>query len=220
MAKQILVWPCSADLAYHSILETFVTSQVPDEPRSLYADECTPIADKAECMAHVDFERALQVGDQTLQVQLKLIVVLDINDESLCAIMDRSRGALNVHYASVDAIVILALPGEENAACLAVTSWMIAKQLNSCPTYIVCVDDPSLAIGKHFQKTVIAAFANYGKDWHLKSISKNPSVEETETLFQQILGPNTNAAAAAAASASPGRASSQKQGRRGGCVLL
>jgi hypothetical protein len=124
--KHILVWPCSEDLKYHAILDTFINSAVPSEARNIYPSECIPDPSgpaDAEQAGSAIFERIMTVQGKSTTVRINFIAVLDksIQDEGQKALMDRNRGAVSVSSATVDAILLLALPGETNEACLVCT---------------------------------------------------------------------------------------------------
>lgn len=248
--KSVLVWPWSQNLTYHSLLDTFVNSCVPSEPRCLFPDSCSPDPNNTELQPDpsLPLSKNLSVGGQNLNVSLTVITSTGMEktyDDHIKARVDRSRLGLNLSYATCDRIVVMVMPDEPediSLVCLwlcshfinfkSFTTFVIAKQLQTVPTYFVCIDDPTFRIGKSVQKTVctplstslppqcMAALANYGKDWSFKTISSTASVAEVEQLFSQIIA--DSAAPKPAASTGPSAGAKKTGGRRGGggCTLL
>jgi hypothetical protein len=145
-------------LRHHAIIDTFINSTIPDEPKNIYPLECL-----AECpldvvqLGSASFGRPLTLQDATtMHVNITFIAVFvkSKQNERERAVTYTNLMRVNASSSNVDAVLVSVV---------------------------------SLKMELLTNNKARAAFADYGKDWQFKTISEAPSVEEIENLFENVI---------------------------------
>jgi len=210
-----------------------MNSCVPSEPRCIFPDDCFPSPTATDVDAEVPtpnviLPTSLNVGGKSLNVSFNVIAGTGITatrgtaDEKMKAQYDRARLGLSLSYHSLDRVIVLIMNDEPEEVAQEFTTFMIAKQIQTVTTFFICFDDPTFRIAKSIQKTCMAAYANYGKDWQFRSVSSKPTPDEVSQLFTDILSykPTPAAAAPGGAKSTGGGGGGGGGGRRGTCSLF
>jgi len=188
--KTLLVWPWSEQLAYHALVDTFVNSCAPDEPRNILPDECTPDPQDPIKLPEpsVEFSKSVSTKSGPLDVSLIFVAATGMDEKHPeKARIDRARVTLRVSNTTVDAVVAIITADEKIDYLMQFHSLIFAKGLEEVPTWILSIDDPDNTTAKAIQARAIQALHNYGSDWHFVNISSKATADEVEALFSGVV---------------------------------
>eukprot|EP01126_Amoeba_proteus_P056208 TRINITY_DN7041_c0_g2_i4.p1 TRINITY_DN7041_c0_g2~~TRINITY_DN7041_c0_g2_i4.p1 ORF type:complete len:175 (-),score=17.33 TRINITY_DN7041_c0_g2_i4:652-1176(-) len=153
--KTVLVWPWSDRQKYHTLIDIFVNEQVPENPRSLYTPGCYLSGEELPEPC-VTLKKSISLDSSTMDLSLLFIAGTGLDsDVPGKAQYDRSKCCLNTTNVSCEAIIVLVEADEKVRFLLDFYQIIFAKELVDTPTFLVSIDDSSMALCKDIREKVM-----------------------------------------------------------------